>query len=339
MKIAILGAGSFGTALGHLLSSKQNDVYVWARSEQAAKKINQSHKNEEYLPQIVLNDNMYFDCDMKKCIMGARLVIFATPSRTIREIAKKASAFIKEKQVVLNVSKGLEPESLKRLSQVLNEEIPQAEIAVMSGPSHAEEVATFLPTTNVVASEKVETSEFVQEVFMHPAFRVYTNDDLVGVELGGAFKNVIALGAGISAGLGCGDNALAALMTRGIIEISRLGVSMGAKPDTFSGLSGIGDLIVTCMSKHSRNRKAGVLLGQGMRLSEALEQVHMVVEGVTTCKAAYALSKQYGINMPIVCCAYKILFENMPAFDAVSELMGRAKKNETEDDVLHLSGD
>ncbi len=334
MKIAILGAGSFGTALGHLLSSKQNEVYVWTRNEKMAQRITESRRNEEYLPQIELNDNMYFTSDMEKCIKDARLIIMATPSHTIRQVAKKASCFIKEKQVVLNVSKGLEPESLKRLSQVLKEELPQAEIAVMSGPSHAEEVAKFLPTTNVVASEKREISEFVQEIFMHPTFRVYTNDDLAGVELGGALKNVIALGAGISAGLGCGDNALAALMTRGIIEISRLGVAMGAKLDTFSGLSGIGDLIVTCMSKHSRNRRAGVLLGQGASLTEALEQVHMVVEGVTTCKSAYTLAKQYGINMPIVECAHKILFENMPAFEAVSELMGRAKKNETEDAVL-----
>lgn len=334
MKVCILGAGSWGTALGILLSSKQNDVYIWTRNAEIAERLTKSRRNEEYLPQVELNDNMYFSDDIGACIEGAKLVITATPSHTIRDIAKKAFPFIKENQVVLNVSKGLEPDSLKRLSEVLAEELPQAEIAVMSGPSHAEEVAKFLPTTNVVASENPHATEFVQEAFMHPAFRVYTNDDIVGVELGGALKNVIALGAGISAGLGCGDNALAALMTRGITEISRLGVKMGAKPETFSGLTGIGDLIVTCMSKHSRNRRAGVLIGQGVTLSEALEQVHMVVEGVTTCKAACKLAEKYGVSMPIAQCTYKVLFEDMPAYESVSELMGRAKRNETERDVL-----
>lgn len=334
MKICILGAGSWGTALGILLSSKQNDVYLWTKDAQTAETLTKSRRNDEFLPQVELNDNMYFSEDMKKCMEGAKLVICATPSHTIREIAKKAAAFIEEKQVVLNVSKGLEPETLKRLSQVLEEELPQTEVAVLSGPSHAEEVAKFLPTTNVVSSKNPKVCEFLQEIFMHPTFRVYTNDDIVGVELGGALKNVIALAAGISAGLGCGDNALAALMTRGITEISRLGVKMGAKPETFAGLAGIGDLIVTCMSKHSRNRRAGVLIGQGASLDEALEQVHMVVEGVTTCKSACKLAEDYGVTMPISQCAYKVLFEDMPASKAISELMGRAKKNENERDIL-----
>ncbi len=334
MKIAVLGAGSWGTALGLLLSSKQNDVYMWTHKKETAQRLLKERVNEEYLPSIALNDNMYFSDDIKYCIDGARLIVTAVPSHVIRETAKKAAPFIKKDQVVLNVSKGLETDSLKRLSQVLKEEMPGAEIAVMSGPSHAEEVARMMPTTNVVASEDENVSAFVQEVFMHPNFRVYTNSDIVGVEIGGALKNVIALAAGISAGLGCGDNALAALMTRGICEIARLGVKMGASLETFSGLSGIGDLIVTCMSKHSRNRKAGLLIGQGIHVDEALKQVHMVVEGVRTCRAASELAKKYGVSMPITECTYKVLFEDMPAVDSISNLMGRAKKNEAERDVL-----
>lgn len=334
MKIAILGTGSWGTALGFLLSLKQNDVYMWTRNAATAQLLTEKRINEEYLPSITLNDNMYFSSDMRTCIENANLIITAVPSHAIREVAKQASMFISKDQVVLNVSKGLEQGSLKRLSQVLKEELPFSDIAVMSGPSHAEEVARLMPTTNVVAAENPNVSKFVQDVFMHPNFRVYTNDDMVGVEIGGALKNVIALAAGISAGLGCGDNALAALMTRGICEIARLGVKLGADVATFSGLSGIGDLIVTCMSKHSRNRRAGLLIGQGISVDDALAEVHMVVEGVKTCKAAYELADKYNISMPITQCTYEVLFKNLPAADSVSILMGRDKKNETETDVL-----
>ena len=331
MKIAILGAGSWGTALGVLLSSKQNDVFMWTKNDKKALNLNRLKENTEYLPGVSLSDKIYFTSNMEECISGSAVVITATPSHTIREIARQAAKFI-DGQIVLNVSKGLEQGSLKRMSDVLEEEIPNTRIAVMSGPSHAEEVARFMPTTNVVASKNLHVCEEIQEIFMHPNFRVYTNDDLIGVELGGALKNVIALAAGVSAGLGCGDNTLAALMTRGITEIARLGVKMGAQVSTFSGLSGIGDLIVTCMSKHSRNRRAGVLIGQGIRVEEALKSVHMVVEGVGTCKAACSLSDIYGVS--IAKCTYKVLFEDMPAEEAIAALMGRKKKNESEKDIL-----
>lgn len=334
MKIAVLGTGSWGTALGLLLAEKKNDVFMWSRKKENAILLEKTRVNEEYLPNVMLDENMHFSSDMEECVSNAELIVSAVPSHAVRETAKKASAFVKKGQIVLNVAKGLEQDSLKRLSQVFASELPMAEIAVMSGPSHAEEVARNMPTTNVVASLNKEVGEFVQEVFMHPNFRVYTNDDIIGVEIGGALKNVIALAAGVSAGLGCGDNALAALMTRGICEISRLGVKMGANAETFSGLSGIGDLIVTCMSKHSRNRRAGLLIGQGIKVDTALDKVHMVVEGVKTCAAAYELSIKYDVSMPIIKCTHSVLFENMPASDAVGLLMGREKKNESEKDDL-----
>ncbi len=334
MKIAILGAGGWGTAIGILLSSKGHDVYMWTKDQEIADTLTTTRRNDEFLPGPTLNDNMYFSPDMAFCMEDAELLVTATPSHIIRFVAKKIKENIKPGQIVLNVSKGFEPETYKTLSEVLKEELTGNEIAVMSGPSHAEEVARFMPTTNVVSADNMETAKKIQEIFMSPTFRVYTNTDMLGVELGGALKNVIALGAGISAGLGLGDNALAALMTRGIAEISRLGVKMGAKAETFSGLSGIGDLIVTCMSQHSRNRRAGVLIGQGKKLDEALEEVHTIVEGVTTCKSAYALAQKYGVNMPITECTYEVLFGDMPVRESIAELMGRAMKPEAESYML-----
>lgn len=334
MKIAVLGSGSWGTALAVLLAAKGNDIFIWNKSAEKAKILNSQRENREYLPNVTLKENIRFTSEMKDCILGAELIVMAVPSHAVREVSKKASEFVLEGQIVLNVAKGFEADSLKRLSVVIKEELPTAKIAVMSGPSHAEEVSKFLPTTNVVSGEDMKVCEKIQRIFMHPTFRVYTNDDLLGVEIGGALKNVIALAAGISAGLGCGDNALAALMTRGIAEISRLGVAMGAKPLTFSGLTGIGDLIVTCMSKHSRNRRAGVLIGQGVDVREAIDRVQMVVEGVGSCRAACKLAKKYGVSTPISECAHKILFEDMPANMAVAVLMERNKKNESEIEIL-----
>ncbi len=266
--------------------------------------------------------------DMEECVQDAYLTVCAVPSPATRTTAKQLSEFIRPGQMLVNISKGLENGSLLRLSEVYSEEIPHAKIAVMSGPSHAEEVSKGLPTTNVAASSDSETAKAVQDVFMTDNFRVYTSDDVIGVETGGALKNVIALCAGISDGLGFGDNTKAALMTRGIAEIARLGIAMGAKRETFLGLSGVGDLIVTCTSMHSRNRRCGILIGKGMKRDEAVSEIHMVVEGVNTASAAYTLSRKYDVSMPITTAAYQILFENKSPIEATKALMTRDKRSE-----------
>ncbi len=334
MKIAVIGSGGWGTAVASLLASKDYDVSLWSWCEEESKALRRDRENVKLLPGIKLPENIDCSSDMKKCISGAELIINATPSHAVRSVAKQMAEFILDGQLILNISKGLEADSLFRLSQVIGSEIPQARLAVMSGPSHAEEVGRGVPTANVVAANNIEDARYIQDVFMHPSFRVYTSNDIMGVELGGALKNVIALGAGIAVGLGCGDNTSAALMTRGIAEISRLGIAMGAKQETFSGLTGIGDLIVTCMSRHSRNRRAGILIGQGRTLAQALDEVQMVVEGVNTCAAAHKLAKAYGIAMPITECTYRVLYEGLPVKDSIGELMGRAKRHESEEEIL-----
>lgn len=325
MKIGVIGSGSFGTAIAALLGRKGYDVLLWSFLKSEAETIENERENKEFLKGVKLSENVHCTNDIEKTVENAEIVVTVVPSFATRETAKKLAPYIKDGQIMVNLSKGLENDSLKRLSEVYQEEIPQARVAVMSGPSHAEEVGVGLPTTNVVACDDVEIAKKVQDIFMDETFRVYYSDDVVGVELGGALKNVIALCAGISDGLGYGDNTKAALMTRGMAEIKRLGVKMGGKPDTFSGLSGIGDLIVTCTSMHSRNRRAGILLGMGKNLDETLEEIHMVVEGVHTARAAYELSKKYEVNMPIVKEANSILFENKNAKQAVLELMTREK--------------
>lgn len=267
---------------------------------------------------------------MEEAVSDADLVVLASPSHTVRNVAKSLAPYLKKEQPLLNIAKGLETDTQLRLSEVIRQEIPENPIAVMSGPSHAEEVGRFLPTTNVVASEDETLLTFIQDIFMNKVFRVYTNPDLIGVEVGGALKNVIALCAGISDGCGFGDNTKAALMTRGITEIARLGVAMGASSTTFFGLTGIGDLIVTCTSMHSRNRRAGILIGQGKSLEETLAEVKMVVEGVKTTEAAYALAKKMGIEMPIVEQMHAVLFEGHDPKTAAQELMQREKKSEYE---------
>ena len=254
----------------------------------------------------------------------------ATPSHAVRATARNMAGYVRDGQIIVNISKGIEEGTYYTLSKVIREEIPGCVIAVMSGPSHAEEVSRRIPTSNVVACDDEKTAEYVQEAFMNPNFRIYTNPDVLGVELGGSLKNVIALCAGIIDGMGLGDNTKAALMTRGLVEMSRLGVAMGAKEETFNGLSGVGDLIVTCTSMHSRNRRAGILIGKGKTPEEAQSEVKMVVEGVRTCRAAKELADKVGVEMPIVNEAYKVLFEGMSAKEAVANLMGRAKKHETE---------
>ncbi len=328
MKVSVIGSGGWGTAIAILLANNGHEVWLWSWIQEETDRLNHDRENKEFLPGVKFPDNIHCSHDAKLCVEDAVLVVTAAPSPATRTTAKTIAPYIKEGQRIVNISKGLEEKTLMRLSQVYKEEMPWADISVLSGPSHAEEVSRGLPTTGVVASENRETAEFIQDIFMNEVFRVYTSSDVIGVELGGALKNVIALCAGISDGLGYGDNTKAALMTRGLAEIARLGVAMGAKETTFMGLSGIGDLIVTCTSMHSRNRRAGILIGEGKSLDETLETVHMVVEGVNTAKAAYMLSKKYGVSMPIVEEANKILYEGKNAEEAVNSLMTRNKKGE-----------
>ncbi len=326
MKIAVIGSGGWGTAISLLLANKGNDVYLWSWIQEETDRLNKYRENKEFLPGIKFPDNIVCTHDMKECIEGAEVVVTAAPSPATRTTAKAMAPFVCDGQKIVNISKGLE--GSLRLSQVYKEEIPNADISVLSGPSHAEEVSRSVPTTVVVASQSSETAEFLQDVFMCETFRVYTSDDIIGVELGGALKNVIALCAGISDGLGFGDNTKAALITRGIAEITRLGVAMGAKASTFAGLSGLGDLIVTGTSTLSRNHTAGEMLGKGMKLDDVLNRVHMVVEGVNTSTAAYNLGKKYGVNTPIIDEAYNVLNNDVDPKEAVIRLMTREKKSE-----------
>lgn len=327
MKIGVIGSGSFGTAIAALLDKNGHEITLWSYLKEESDELSETKVNP-LLPNVKLSDKIKFTSELAQATEEKELIVTVVPSFATRQTAKDLSAHIKNGQPMVNLSKGLENGSLLRLSEVYSEEIPQAQIAVMSGPSHAEEVGIGLPTTNVVASYDDSLTSFIQDAFMCECFRVYHSDDVVGVELGGALKNVIALCAGISDGMGYGDNTKAALMTRGIAEIKRLGIAMGAKAETFAGLSGIGDLIVTCTSIHSRNRRCGILLGQGKSLDEAMNEVKMVVEGVHTAKAAYELSKKYNVSMPIVNEAYQILFNGKNPVTAVKDLMTREKKPE-----------
>lgn len=327
MKAAVIASGSWGTALAvHLSKKYKNDnIYLWSRSKEKSERLRREHENREFLPGIELAGNIICTNDIQECLDNAEIIITAPPSVAARQTAQKISGYVKKGSIIVNVSKGLEEGTLERLSEIYSGEIPQAEIAVMSGPSHAEEVSRGIPTTNVAVSENAGTAKYIQDVFMTDNFRVYTSSDMIGVEMGGALKNIIALCAGISDGLGFGDNTKAALMTRGLAEITRLGVSMGARAETFSGLSGLGDLIVTCTSMHSRNRRAGILLGKGNTLEETLSEIHMVVEGVNAAKAAFELSQKYCVQMPITAEANKILFKGKNPLNAVTDLMTRDK--------------
>lgn len=328
MKVSVIGSGSWGTAVAVMLANKGYEIKLWSWIQEETDRLTRDRENKEFLPGVPFPENICCTHDIKECCDNSDLIITAAPSPATRTTAKTLAPHVKPGQKLVNISKGLENGSLKRLSEVYKEEIPQADISVMSGPSHAEEVSRGLPTTNVVASEHEETAKYIQDILMSDNFRIYTSTDIIGVELGGALKNVIALCAGISDGLGYGDNTKAALMTRGLAEIARLGEAMGAKPVTFMGLSGVGDLIVTCTSMHSRNRRAGILLGEGNSLEETLNKVHMVVEGVNTATAAHELAHRYKVEMPIVEQAYGILYEGKNARDAVLSLMTREKKGE-----------
>lgn len=330
--IAIIGAGSWGTAMSVLLSNCGHNVKMWSIFKEEIDMINRVREHSDKLPGVLIPDGVMGTNDVEEAINGSDAVVMVVPSHTIRDTSKELSKYIKDGTVVVSCSKGIEEGTGFRLSEVIKQEVPQCETVALSGPSHAEEVGKGIPTTVVAASENLNAAEFIQDIFMSPKFRVYTNSDIIGVELGGALKNSIALCAGISDGLGFGDNTKAALMTRGIAEITRLGVSMGARRETFAGLAGIGDLIVTCTSMHSRNRRAGILIGQGKTLKEAVDEVKMVVEGITTTKAAFELAKKKEVIMPITTEAFNVLFNGKNAKQAVADLMMRDKKNEV--DVL-----
>ena len=288
----------------------------------------EKHEHVDKLPGVALPEDMIFTTNLEEAISGKKYLILAVPSVFTRSTAKSMAPYVKEGQVIVCVAKGIEETTLMTLSDIVEEEIPMADVAVMCGPSHAEEVGVGLPTTVVAGAKKREVAEGIQDIFMNEVFRVYTSSDVLGMELGGSLKNVIALAAGMADGLGYGDNTKAALITRGISEMSRLAIKMGAKPETLSGLTGIGDLIVTCESKHSRNRRAGMLIGQGYTMQQAMDEVKMVVEGVYSAKAAIGLAKKYEVDMPIIEGVNRVLFEDMPAKEAVLELMAREKKAE-----------
>lgn len=327
--ISVLGAGSWGTALSLLLYQNGHQVALWSALEDEVKMLREKREHASKLPGVKLPKDMDITADLEKCLKSVDVAVLAVPSPFTRSTAHQIKPYVKDGQIIVNVAKGVEENSLMTLSEIIEQEIPQAEVAVLSGPSHAEEVGRGLPTTCVVSAHKRKTAEYLQGIFMSPVFRVYTTPDILGVELGAALKNVIALAAGTADGLGYGDNTKAALITRGIAEISRLGVKMGARQETFYGLSGIGDLIVTCASVHSRNRKAGYLMGKGYTMQEAMDEVKMVVEGVYSAKAAKELAEKYQVEMPLVEEVNRVLFEDKKPADAVRDLMLRDKKIES----------
>lgn len=329
-KIAVLGAGSWGTALSIVLADNDYDVRLWSHREDQVNEINETNRNARYL-DVDLPASIKAYAEIKEAVQGVEAVLIVVPSSAMREVMKKLRPYIAKDTLLIHASKGIEPDTLKRISEVILEEIPSYEkerIVVLSGPSHAEEVAFRLPTTVTVAAENIVYAQQAQNIFMNDDFRVYTSTDVIGVELGGALKNIIALGAGILDGLQFGDNAKAALITRGLAEITRLATAMGANPLTFLGLCGVGDLIVTSTSTHSRNWRAGNLLGQGKKLDDILKEMNMVVEGVRTTKAAYQLSKRYDVEMPITEGLYAVLFKEKDPEAVVQQLMNREKRKE-----------
>lgn len=331
--ICILGGGSWGTALAIVLAKKGFNIDLWVRDNNQCEEINTARENLKYLQGVLLPNNINATNDIIKAVKDKKVIVSAVPTHGVREVLRSIRNHLNQEAIIVNVAKGIEVDTLLRISEIVKEEIPEIEYAILSGPSHAEEVARDIPTTLVAASAKKHIAEYIQDIFMTPKFRVYTNPDVIGVELGGALKNIIALGAGISDGLGYGDNTKAALMNRGFVEIARIGEAMGANKMTFAGLSGIGDLIVTCTSMHSRNRRAGILIGQGYTLEEATKSIGMVVEGIKTTKAAYQLSGKYDVTMPITEEIYKVLYEDANVKNSVVNLMLRDKTHEIEDIV------
>lgn len=327
-RIGVIGAGSWGTALAVVLAKNGHQVTVWSIIEDEITMLKEKHEHVDKLPGVKLPDSMEFTTDLEQAVRTSDMLVLAVPSIFTRSTAKSMAPFVKDGQIIVCVAKGIEETTLMTISDIVEQEIPNADVAIMCGPSHAEEVGVGLPTTVVAGARTQVTAEKIQDVFMDEVFRVYTSPDVLGMELGGSLKNVIALAAGVADGLGFGDNTKAALITRGIAEISRLAIAMGAKAETLAGLTGIGDLIVTCASKHSRNRKAGMLIGQGYTMEEATKEVKMVVEGIYSAKAARALAQKYEVDMPIIDIVNQVLFENMSAKEAVVELMEREKRSE-----------
>lgn len=328
--IAVIGSGGWGTAISTLLARQGYQVNLWSYLKEESEQMAKDKENKAFLPGVMLADSIHYTDQLEQAVKEVDFIVMVPPSKAVRQTAEALAPFVPKGKIIVNASKGLDQDSQKRLSVTIKDAIPQAEVAVMSGPSHAEEVARCLPTTNVVAARTMEVAQYIQDALMCDTFRVYTSLDMTGVELGGALKNVIALCAGMSDGLELGDNCKAALMTRGMSEIARLGVASGADIATFSGLSGMGDLIVTCTSMHSRNRRAGILIGQGVSPQEAMDRVKMVVEGVYTTKAAYKLAQRMNVEMPITEQAYAVLFEGKAPRLAVETLMGRGRKHENE---------
>ena len=325
---SVIGAGSWGTALARTLARNGHNVTVWSIMEDEIKMLSEKREHELKLPGVKLPESIVFTTDLELAIKGKDMLVLAVPSPFTRSTSKSMVPFVEQDQLIVNVAKGIEDVTYMTLTDIIEQEIPQATVAVLSGPSHAEEVGKDMPTTLVAGARKKKTAEYIQNAFMSDVLRVYTSPDMLGIELGGALKNVVALAAGMADGLGCGDNTKAALITRGIAEIARLGVAMGGQIESFTGLTGIGDLIVTCSSKHSRNRKAGQLIGQGYTYEEAMKEVKMIVEGVYSAKAAYGLGKKYNISMPIVEEVNEILFQGKAASEAVKDLMFRDKRSE-----------
>ena len=325
---SVIGAGSWGIALAKVLAQNGNDVTVWSIIEDEIQMLKENKEHMTKLPGVKLPDNMSYTTNLEEAIKGKEMLILAVPSPFTRSTAHSMAPYVSEGQLIVNVAKGIEDETYMTLTDIIEQEIPQATVAVLSGPSHAEEVGKNMATTLVAGAKKKDTAEYIQNAFMCDFLRVYTSPDVLGIELGGALKNVVALAAGIADGLGCGDNAKAALITRGIVEIARLGVAMGGKIESFTGLTGIGDLIVTCSSMHSRNRRAGMLIGQGYTMQEAMDEVKMVVEGVYSAKAAAGLAEKYNVSMPIVKEVNDILCGNQTAQQAITDLMFRDKRVE-----------
>jgi len=331
-KVGIIGAGSFGTALAIVLARAGNDVIMWARESEIAYRINNFHDNRDYLPEVTLPDSVEAVTDIADALEERELVLFATPSHAVREVAQRVKPHLQGNELVVNVAKGIENDTFMTMSQVLTEvlkdQIDENNIAVLSGPSHAEEVSKFNPTAIVASSNSKRTARMVQEIFMTPMFRVYLNYDIIGVEVGGSVKNIMALAAGIVDGAELGDNTKAALMTRGLHEMKRLGMHLGASQDTFSGLTGMGDLIVTCTSRHSRNRYVGYEIGTGKSLEEVTSEMLMIAEGIKTTRSVRGWSRKLGIDMPITDAVYQVLFEEVDPKDALYELMTRVPKEE-----------
>ena len=326
-KIAVIGSGSWGVALALLLNRNGHEVKLWSYDKGEADIINNEHRCK-FLPDVSIPDSIVCYTDFETVLQDAKIILIVTPSSAIRGTINEMKPFVTDKQVFVLCSKGMEKETEKLYTDVIKEILPNNSVAALSGPSHAEEVSQFIPTAVVIAGENEETASMLQDVFMNDKFRVYTNDDIKGVEMGGSLKNIIALACGVATGLGYGDNTVAALITRGIAEIARLGVETGAKRQTFYGLTGVGDLFVTCSSMHSRNRRCGILIGQGKKVEDAVKEVGMVVEGIYAVDGAYSLARKHSVSTPIIDEMYDIIHNDKTPEEATANLMNRGKKAE-----------